>query len=74
MSAEKVRSRDKEQNQDQKAVIMADDIERVEEDAKHAENEVLKKKQDYLVHKTSQFINPSIKSLYGSSDATTPLT
>ena len=38
-----MRSRDKEQNQDQKAVIMADDIERIEEDARHDENEVQKK-------------------------------
>ena len=68
-----MRSRDKEQNQNQKAFIMADNVERVEEDARHAENEV-QKKQDYLVHKTSQFINLSIKSLYGRSDAITPVT
>ena len=57
VSAEIMRSRDKEQNQDQKAVIMADDIERVEEDARHDENEVQKKTglfspQNFAIHQS----------------------
>ena len=43
VSARKVRSGTKEQDQDQNAVVMADDIEKVEEDARQAENKVQKK-------------------------------
>ena len=56
VSARKVRSGTEEQDQDQNAVVMADDIVKAEEDARLAENKVQRK--DYLFHKTTQLSIP----------------
>ena len=63
MWAEKVMGGDEEQDQGfQEDVVMANKIDRVEEDARQFENQVYENKQDYSFHNTAQFINPTIKS------------
>ena len=58
VSVENVRGGDKEHVQIiQGVVVMADNIEKVEEDVRRTDNEV-QKKHSYLFNKTPQFINP----------------
>ena len=64
ISARKVRSGGKGKNQDQEAVVMADTTEKVEEDARPAENKVRKKQRiKYCTKLPISLISP-LKALF----------